>query len=411
MELLVEEPPREAPSPVPPGLDRYAKRAVWASAVGYAMDGFDLLILGFALPSIVATFGLTGGQAGALATLTLIGALAGGIVFGIVSDRHGRVRVLTWSIVLFALCTGASALAPSYAVLAALRFVAGLGLGGEYGIGMTLVAEASPPSRRARATSYVALGWQAGVVLAAAAAGVLLPVLGWRGLFALGALPALAAFTLRLRLREPAPFRAERVHAGALRELWSGGALRTSIGVLVLTSVQNFGYFGLMIWLPTYLGGQLHLGFARTGIWTVVTIAGMSVGIFVFGILADRVGRRPVFWAFQAGAAIAVVVYSTLRAPLPLLAGGAVMGFFVNGMMGGYGALIAELYPTRARATAQNLLFNLGRAVGGFGPVVFAVIGTRYSLSAAIALLAVLYVLDIVATAVCIPERRGAALR
>jgi MFS family permease len=117
-----------------------------------------------------------------------------------------------------------------------------------------------------------------------------------------------------------------------------------------------------------------------------------------------------VFLAYQAGAAVMVVVYSQLKDPTAALVGGAVMGMFVNGMLGGYGALMSELYPTEARATAQNVLFNLGRAVGGFGPLVIGALASAYSWQVAIALLAAIYVLDMLATALLIPERKGAAL-
>jgi len=105
-----------------------------------------------------------------------------------------------------------------------------------------------------------------------------------------------------------------------------------------------------------------------------------------------------------------VTVYSRLTDPIALLFGGAVMGFFVNGMLGGYGALMSELYPTAARATAQNVLFNIGRAVGGFGTLVVGTVAAAFGFDTAIALLAVLYLLDIVAMWFLIPERRGAAL-
>src|SRR5580698_5447335 len=105
-----------------------------------------------------------------------------------------------------------------------------------------------------------------------------------------------------------------------------------------------------------------------------------------------------------------VFVYSTLTAPFALLIGGAVMGVFVNGMIGGYGALMSELYPTEARATAQNVLFNIGRAVGGFGPVAIAAVSAGHGFDMAIALLALLYVVDMVALWALIPERRGVEL-
>ena len=133
----------------------FPKKALAASAVGYAMDGFDLLILGFMLRAISADLHLTPPQAGSLVTWTLIGAVAGGILFGMLSDYYGRVRVLTWTILLFAVFTGLCALAQGYWDLLFYRTIAGLGLGGEFGIGMALVAEAWPARQRARACSYV----------------------------------------------------------------------------------------------------------------------------------------------------------------------------------------------------------------------------------------------------------------
>jgi len=138
--------------------DTEAKKALAASVAGYAMDGFDLLILGFMLGAIRADLSLTPAQGGSLLTWTLIGAVVGGIVFGMLSDYYGRVRVLTWTILLFAIFTGLCAFAQGYTDLLIYRTVAGLGLGGEFGIGMALVAEAWPARLRARACAYVALG-------------------------------------------------------------------------------------------------------------------------------------------------------------------------------------------------------------------------------------------------------------
>jgi len=402
----------------PSKLTAYARAALFASAVGYAMDGFDLLILGFMLPAIALELHLSPAQGGALVTWTLIGAVVGGLGFGALSDRYGRVRVLSWTILLFAVATGLCALARGYADLLLYRSVAGIGLGGEFGIGMALAAEACPASYRARASSWVGLGWQSGVLAAALLTPLLLPLIGWRGMFAVGLLPALVSFGLRWRLAEPQLFvQSRRTHktqalVASLRLLVADAATaRASLGIVILCSVQNFGYYGLMIWMPSYLARTFGYSLTRSGLWTAVTVAGMALGIVTFGALADRVGRKPAFIAYQFGAVVMVLVYAQLTTPLALLFGGAVMGLFVNGMLGGYGALISELYPTAVRATAQNVLFNIGRAVGGFGPLVVGAIATRYGFGTAIALLASIYVLDLGATVWLIPERRGIALR
>ncbi|NTZ05434.1 MFS transporter [Burkholderia metallica] len=391
----------------------YAWKALAGSAIGYAMDGFDLLILGFMLPAITAALHLTPGQGGALVTWTLIGAVAGGIVFGALSDRYGRVRVLTWTILLFAIFTGLCAFARGFEDLLVYRTIAGIGLGGEFGIGMALAAEAWPARKRARVSCYVALGWQAGVLLAALLTPFLLLHIGWRGMFMVGVLPALLAWAMRNKLHEPEAFvqRATQPKPNAFRMLVADGrTARTSLGIVILCSVQNFGYYGIMIWLPTFLSKQMGFSLTKSGLWTAATVVGMMIGVWVFGQLADRIGRKPTFLLYQLGSVVTVIAYARLSDPTAMLWAGALMGMFVNGMVGGYGTLMSEGYPTAARATAQNVLWNIGRAVGGFGPVAVGALAAHYSFQTAIALLAGLYVLDMVATLFLIPELKGVEL-
>ena len=400
-------------------VNQYGWKALIGSAVGYAMDGFDLLILGFMLSAISADLNLTPAQSGSLVTWTLIGAVVGGILFGALSDRYGRVRVLTWTIVLFAVFTGLCAIAQGYWDLLIYRTIAGIGLGGEFGIGMALAIEAWPAKHRAKAASYVALGWQVGVLAAALLTPVLLPHIGWRGMFVVGIFPAFVAWYLRTRLHEPEIFSQKQTELSTQKTsklesfkllVKDKATTKVSLGVVVLTSVQNFGYYGIMIWMPNFLSKQLGFSLTKSGLWTAVTVCGMMAGIWIFGRLADRIGRKPSFLLFQLGAVISIITYSQLTDPTAMLVAGAFLGMFVNGMMGGYGALMAEAYPTEARATAQNVLFNLGRAVGGFGPVVVGAIVSAYSFSIAIAFLAVIYVIDMVATVFLVPELKGKEL-
>ncbi|WP_078503742.1 MFS transporter [Streptomyces sulphureus] len=411
---------RAEASPKPPDdsaqVSSYGKKAVVASSLGYAMDGFDLLILGFALSAISAELHLGHTQAGSLATITLFGAVLGGVVFGMLADRFGRVKMLTYSVVFFAVFTGLTAVATGFTEIAVFRFLAGVGIGGEFGIGMTLAAESWPARKRARATAMVGLGWQAGVLLAALVSAPVLTHWGWRGLFLIGAVPAVVAIVFRSRLHEPDTFtqfkdaqqgRPQKVPLKLL--VADSRTTRATIGVLVLTTVQNFGYYGIMIWLPTYLEDRFGYSLTKSSAWTAVTVVGMAIGVLLFGQLADRLGRRKAFWIFQCGAAVSVLAYSQLVSPWALMIGGAIMGAFANGMIGGYGVLMAELYPTAVRSTAQNILFNVGRAIGGLAPVVVALVASSLGLGTAIGMLAVIYVLDMAAM-LLIPDRQAEQL-
>lgn len=395
------------------GWGTYANKALIASVVGFILDGFDLQLIVFILIPLSAELHFTTVDMGSIVTWTLLGAVAGGVIFGILGDYLGRVKVMTWSIMIFAVFTGLCAFAQNYWQLALFRGIAGFGLGSEFGVGMALVTEAWPKERRARATSYVAVSWQLGILMAALSAAALLPSIGWRGMFAIGIFPAFVAIFIRVTLDEPKIF-LEKKQA---RRKFPVGLLfkdvqttQKSLALVFMCFVQNFCYYGVLIWLPFYLSNRFGFSVTRSALWTAVTIVGFISGMLIFGEVADRVGRRPAFFIFQAGAAISVIAYSQLSTPITLLFGGAIMGIFVNGMLGGYGTLMAELYPTEARATAENVLYNAGRALGSLGPLVIGILVNKYSFLVGTMFLATLYVFDLIVTYAFIPERKGQAL-
>ncbi|SMC77037.1 MFS transporter [Sporomusa malonica] len=415
----------------------YRWKVLIASVMGYAMDGLDMLILSFVMAAIMSTFGLSLAEGGFVATVTLFGAVIGGYAFGIMADYYGRVKVFSLTILIFSVFTGLTAFASNLTELNIYRFLAGLGLGGEFGIGMTLVTETWPKEKRARVTGGVAIGWQLGVVLAAVVSAWVLPTYGWRAVFLVGALPALFAAWSRYGLAEPPIWVArnelrKRLKAKVknneplteeematyketnkfpLLHLFANKRISTTtFGLTVMTSVQNMGYYGIMIWLPTILMQKHGLTLTKTSTWMIATVIGMMLGITVFGYIADKLGRRPAYISFQLMSAVCVWIYSGLSDPMHLLIGGAILGFFCNGMMAGYGALLSENYSTDARSTAENFIFNTGRAVGGLAPVLIGMLAAKYTLSGALALLAFIYIAAAINVYFLIPETKDKEL-
>ena len=413
-------------------------KIMWASILGYAMDGLDVLILSFAMAAIVSEFGLTLGEGGMIATYTLIGTVLGGYIFGIFADWWGRVHTFSLTIIIFSIFTGACAFADNAVHLDILRFLAGLGLGGEYGIGMTLVSETWPGAKRARATAGVAMGWQAGAVLAAILAAVVLPDYGWRGLFLVGVLPALLAAWARHGIKEPPMWVKRKEMKKALQARKDAGekltaeeeeqlteakkfplahlfadkkTTITTIALTIMTSVQNFGYYGIMVWLPMILLKEHGLTTKSMSGWMIVTVIGMIAGIFVFGWLCDRLGRKKPYLLFYVCAAAMVYIYVNLGTPIALLFGGAFLGFFCNGMMAGYGTLLSENYTTDARSTAQNFIFNTGRAVGGFAPVIIGTIAQTNGFNTAFVLLSAVYLAAAVNVLFFVKDTKGTVIR
>lgn len=392
----------------------YQKKTLFASTVGYALDGMDMMLLGFCLPMLMKYFDLTKTEAATLNSITLLGAVIGGIIFGIMADKFGRVKVFSWTIIIFSLFTGLCAISPNYETFALFRFLSGLGLGGEFGIGMTLVSESWPKHKRSRATAIVALGFQVGIVLATLTVTNIGESYGWRWAFAVGVLPALFVAWTRKGLKEPEIWqnlKEGKKNKIALNKLFiTPRTSLTTIGLTIACAVQNFGFYGLMVWMPTMIANELELPFKNTTFWTISTTTGMVLGIIVFGWLCDKLGRRPSYIGFLLISAISIWFYFQQTDMTILIIFGSVIGFFVNGMMGGYGALLAEHYPTDARSSAENIIFNVGRGVAGLAQVLIGYLAAQYSISYALALLSIAYLISACAFGFLIPETKGKTL-
>jgi MFS family permease len=386
------------------------------------LDGMDVLLYAFALGAISEEFGLDSAQAGGLASLTLVASAFGGLLFGLLADRIGRARALIWSILTYSVFTAAMATAQSVAALALWRTLVGLGLGGEWSAGSVLVSETWPAAHRGKAIGFMQSGWAIGYILAAIAAALVLPRYGWRALFVIGILPALLTLWIRREVAEPEIWLASRGRSGDrwalgrhLAELWRGPLLGRTLVATATTTFVLFAYWGLFTWIPTYLAapverGGAGLGIVRSAAWIVPMQIGAFLGYNVFGFAADRFGRRPSFVGFLLAAALLVPAYCLLgTSPMTLIVLGPLVGFFGHGYFSVFGALLAELFPTSIRATAQGLAYNAGRAVSAIAPFTIGALADRAGLGPALATTSGFFVLGACAV-LFLPETRGTDL-
>jgi MFS family permease len=382
----------------------YRKKTVVASTAGLTLEGMDIMFISFAMSMIISEFGIDFATGGLISSITNIGMLVGGILFGILADKFGRVRIFTYTILLFALGTALTGFATNIEQVYLFRFIAGLGAGGEYGIGMALVAEAWPKNKQGRASSYVSVGAQYGVILAALLSAMILPMLGWRALFFVGVLPVIFAFIVRKNLKESPKWleaqkesNVKKVEQGKLVQLFASPktTMRT-MALVIMATVQIAGYNGLMIWLPSMLQQSQGLSVSSSALWTISTAVGMIIGMLTFGRFMDRYGAKRAYGIFLLASAAAVFMYSYATGSAGLLLGGAIVGFFSNGMFAGYGALISNYYPIQIRSTATNTIFNFGRAVGGLSPILVGYILQNSNMTVVMIYLAALYCISFI---------------
>lgn len=385
------------------GLSKNQKWVIASTSSGFALENMDVLFLSFAMSSMIADLHLSGGAAGLISSITNLGMLVGGICFGILGDKIGRVKTFSHTVLIFALATGLMAFANNIYEIYALRFLAGIGAGGEYGVGIALIAENFESDRIGKMTSIAAVGGQIGAIFAALISAWIIPTAGWHALFLVGIVPVILTVFIRRHLHESDQFlQAKKDEKGSLlrdviKKMFSTPRLAfQSLGLMVMMTVQIAGYFGLMNWLPTIVQKQLNLNVSSSSIWMISTIVGMSIGMITFGNIFDHFGPRRAFAIFLIGSAVMVYVLSLAQNMATLLIIGAVMGFFSNGMFGGYGAVISRLYPTEIRSSANNIIVNIGRAIGGFSSVVIGILMDHYNLTVVMGFLSALYIISFI---------------
>lgn len=378
----------------------YQKRVLASSAAGLGLESMDIMFLSFALTSIIADLNVNGAAAGLISSITNVGMLLGGVIFGVLADKYGRIKIFTYTILIFALATGAMYFASNIYLVYLFRFLAGIGAGGEYGIGMAIVAEAFPKEKLGKMTSIVAVAGQMGAILAAIIAAIIIPLFGWHALFLFGLLPVVMTFFIRNHLDESEEWKKSQADTEnkpnvSLTELFKTPKLaRQTISLMMMAIIQIAGYFGLMNWLPSIVQKNLGLSVSGSSLWMISTIVGMSLGMLLFGKILDTLGARLAYSVFLLASAASVFIFVYASNQWTMLIGGAIVGFFANGMFAGYGAIVSRLYPTSIRSTANNVIINTGRAVGGFSSVVIGFLLDQYNLLVVMGFLSILYLIS-----------------
>src|SRR3954468_14874753 len=280
------------------------RRTLLAAALGWMLDAFDAMLYALVLTHIMRDLGMSKSTAGLLNTLTLLASGIGGVSFGFLADRIGRKRALMLSILTYSLCSFASGLSTTILMLAAFRFVLGLGMGGEWNTGATLVAETWPMELRAKAMAIVQSSWAIGYAAAALVSGLVLRYFDWRVVFFFGLLPAAVTLWIRKDVPESEMWKAGRVQESAaapFRHLFSAKYLRSTIVLLLVNFFGLFGWWGLFTWIPPFLslpvaqGGRGFSVMNTTGLLVFLNLAGMFPGYISFGFVADKLGRRKAF--------------------------------------------------------------------------------------------------------------------
>ena len=378
-------------------LDNYQAKVVASTASGFGLENMDVMFLSFALSSIIAELHLSGTQAGLISTITNIGMLLGGIFFGISADKIGRIKTFSHTIFSFAFATAAMFFAHSLTAIYICRFIAGIGAGGEYGIGMTVLAESFSKEKLGRVSSWVGVAGQIGAILAALLAALVLPTLGWHALFLFGVIPVIITFFIRRHLRESTTFtNSSKKQNGNIKQLFATPKIAyQTIALMVMAIVQIAGYFGLMNWLPTIMQKQLNLT-VGSSTWMIATILGMCAGMMTFGWILDNLGPRLAFGIFLTASAIGVYILTLPSNVWSLIVVGAVVGYFSNGMFAGYGAIVSRLYPTEVRATANNVIMNVGRCIGGFSSLAIGYILDHYNIMTVMIFISTLYIISLI---------------
>jgi MFS family permease len=394
------------------------RRTFIAAGLGWMLDSMDVMIYAVVLSYVMADLGMSKEVAGLLGSVGLLSSAVGGIAFGYLADRIGRVRALTLSILMYAGFTAACGFAQNVTQLAIFRVLVGLGMGGEWATGAALVAETWPARHRGKVLGLVQSFWAIGQALAAVIAGFVVPIWGWRAVFWIGFLPALFTFWIRRSVPEPAIWRQSRANPQksgvSYRSLFKGKLGRLTLALTLMQAGTMFAWWGFNTWIPAYLTlpvdqGGVGLTAGTMARFLVVMQVGMFLGYVSYGFISDRFGRKKTYVGYLITAACLLPLYGVIENTTLLLLIGPVIAFFATGYFSGMGPVTAEIYPTPIRASAQGFIYNVGRGGGAIAPLAVGTMATTSGFGLAFAITGIAFAFSAIMW-IFIPETKGREL-
>jgi MFS family permease len=398
--------------------DARARHAFIAASMGWMLDSFDVMLYAIVLAALIKdpVIHLSFSAAGILGSITLLSAAAGGIAFGVIADRIGRRRALMAAILIYSIFTAACGFAQTAMQLAIFRVLLGLGMGGEWATGAALVSESFPAKHRGKALAFVQSSWAIGYGLAALVNLIVMPIWGWRGVFFVGVLPALLTVWIRRKVEEPKIWlETPAAERGRMAMLFRPGIAKITTFVTLMNASTLFGWWGLNSWVPGYLAldparGGIGLTSSSMSLFVIAMQSGMWLGYVSFGYIADVIGRKRTYVMFVLVASVLLPIYGFLKTPAILFVLGPLVAFFGTGYYSGFGAVIAELYPTSVRATAAGVCYNTGRIASAAAPFIVSSLAESRGFFTAFAVAGAAFLVAAVMW-IWIPETRNAELR
>ena len=399
--------PDSAPGAAPAQRSDYVNALV-ASFLGWTLDAFDFFVLVFTIPAIAKEFHTDIPAVVGTIAVTLAFRPVGAFIFGLLADRYGRRLPLMINLVFYSLIEVLSGLAPNYTTFLVLRALFGIGMGGEWGVGASLVMEKVPPRWRGVLSGLLQEGYAVGYLLAACCYFMVFPRWGWRPMFFIGGLPALLALFVRYRVKESAVWQKTR------QESWSGlgraiaSHWKLFLYLTALMMMMNFASHGTQDMYPTFLKEQRGFSPRQVAIIAIIYNVGALLGGIVFGQLSDRFGRRRGMVTALLLATALIPLWAYAPGTGVLVLGAFLIQFMVQGAWGVIPAHITELSPDSVRGFLPGFAYQCGVLLAGSVGYIEAVFARHLNYATAMALTAVtVFIVGVIVIALG-PERRGA---